>query len=201
MKQMPKRLQHLCIFLMTFLTPAIALAAPGDFRLIDVIVNIGESLQPIMFMVTGASYLAGCWLVFMALYKMKHAADPRSMMYQPFDIKGPIILLLSGTILLFLPAMFLSLTETTFGYSSIIGYDSGGENTDFDTILYYAFEIMKVVGVIAFIRGWFMFAKLADGNQGQGMGSKALTHVLGGLFAYHLYTFFLVLEKTFLGTS
>jgi hypothetical protein len=148
-------------------------------------------------MVTAASYVIGCWLVAMGVYKLKQATA--SQMYQTFDIKGPLTTIIVGTFLIFLPAVFQSLTESTFKYDGIMGYEGDGSlPQEFETVLYYGFEIMKLVGVVAFIRGCYMLSKLADSNHGQGMsGGKALTHMFGGLFSYHLYTFFLVLEETF----
>ncbi len=48
-----------------------------------------------------------------------------------------------------------------------------------------AFEVIRLVGIIAFIRGWYYLVHPGE-QGGQITVGKGLTHIIGGIFAYHM---------------
>jgi intracellular multiplication protein IcmC len=46
-------------------------------------------------------------------------------------------------------------------------------------------QLIQIVGLIAFIRGWLILVKTATGQQGGGIG-KGITHIIGGVLALNI---------------
>jgi len=122
---------------------------PDVFQLIQ---NIGAMVAPFMSLITGASYVAGVWFMLLAVYSFKKVADYRSAMYHPVEFKGPVLQLLTGMMLLYLPLVFQAFSQTTFGdNSSILRYQDNNSGTNFDDAIAVCFNIVSLIGVIAFI--------------------------------------------------
>ena len=153
-----------------------------------------------MYLVTGGAYFCGVWFLAMAVAQLKKVADYRSMMYHPVEIKGAALQVIVGISLIYLPTLFTAATKTVWGTVDIMRYGDQASGSEFDEVISICFDILKLIGVFAFIRGLFILSKLGEsGGQHGGLG-KAITHMAGGLVAYHLYSFLVIMEAT-LGIS
>ena len=165
----------------------------------DMLSNLGEQTDALILLVTGVGYFLGIFLVMAGLYKLRQMGDHRSMMHQPVDPKGPLAYLVVGVGLVFLPQLFEAMTLTAWMEAgNVLKYANVNPvGSEFDEMILVLEKIMKVVGVIAFIRGWMMLIKVGEGHAQPGQASKAFTHIIGGVLCYHIYATFRVVEATF----
>jgi len=165
--------------------------------LYDIILNMGALVEPFMYLITAAAYLCGIWLMALAVAQFKKVADYRSMMYHPVEFKGPIMQLVVGISLIYLPTIFKAVTHTAWGTLDIMRYDDPPyDSNEFDDVIAVCFNVLKLIGVFGFLRGLFILSKVGAGNTQQGGVAKALIHMGGGVVAYHLYAFLVLVEAT-----
>lgn len=163
--------------------------------LVGMILNLGDSLAGISYLVAGLCYLLGVALVVRGIFKLRVMADHRSQMFQPMEVGGPLVSILVGAGLIWWPTLLDSMTYTFWGSTSPLDYQPGF-GSDFDAVWEVILQIMKIVGFIAFMRGWYYLTRA--GEQGaQGMVGKGLTHIIGGTLAYHMGPTIHVLMTTF----
>ncbi len=163
--------------------------------LLGILLAFAESLSGLSILVTASTYLLGIFLISNALYNMKSMADARTMMSSQSDLSGPIVKMLVGAGLVWWPTLIDVTTYTFWGTTSPLSYNPT-YGYEIDTVIEIAFEVIRLVGIIAFIRGWYYIVK--SGEQGsQTTVGKGLTHIVGGIFAYHIGAFVRVLMNTF----
>jgi intracellular multiplication protein IcmC len=163
--------------------------------LLGIILSFAESLAGLSILITASTYLLGIFLISSALYGLKELADTRTMMSSQADISGPIIKMLVGAGLIWWPTLIDVTTYTFWGTTSPLSYNPSF-GYEIDTVIEVAFEVIRLVGIIAFVRGWYYIVK--SGEQGsQATVGKGLTHVVGGIFAFHIGAFVRVLMNTF----
>jgi intracellular multiplication protein IcmC len=164
--------------------------------LIGMILSFAESLSGLSYLITACTYLLGVFFVVSALYKLKELGDHRSMMSQSMDISSPIIKMFVGAGLIWWPTLIDVTTYTFWGTSSPLSYQPS-HGYELDSVIEVAFEVFRLVGIIAFIRGWYYMAKSGEQGAQQGMVGKGLTHIIGGILAYHMGATVRVFMNTF----
>lgn len=163
--------------------------------LAGMITNLGNSLNGVYNLVAGLSYIAGIWMVVSAIYKMRKIGDHQQHMFNPTGMGGPMANLLLAVGLIWWPTMLDSVTYTLWGTTSPLGYTPAFAN-DYQNVWTVITGIMKIVGLIAFVRGWYLLSQAGE-QHSQGMITKGLTHIVGGIFAYHIEGTLSVLMNTF----
>lgn len=167
----------------------------------QMLINLGESIDPIYRMVTGGAYLLGILFAFKALYQLKIYGELRTMMSSQTSLKEPLSYLLVAGIFIYLPTGFQMVMMSTFGYDNPLAYSSwpseGG--IDLSPTAVVVLRIVQLVGVIAFVRGWILMAK-SSGQGGGGAFGKGLVHVLGGVAAMNIVGAAVIVSNT-LGVS
>lgn len=163
--------------------------------LIGIILTFAESLSGLSILITAGTYLLGIYMIANAIYNLKALADARTMMSSASDMSGPAVKLFIGVGLVWWPTLIDVSTYTFWGTTSPLSYNPTF-GYELDTVIEVAFEVIRLVGIIAFIRGWYYIVK--SGEQGsQATVTKGLTHVIGGLFAYHIGATVRVLMNSF----
>lgn len=137
----------------------------------NILANIANQLEPVQRLITGGAYLIGCAFIFKAIYSLKVYGEARTMMSSNTSIKEPVMYLMVGALLIYFPSLVSSVLQTTFGYSNPLAY-SGGVSSGSDTIsaLFGSGSlvgrplvmIIRVIGLIAFVRGWVLIARSAS---------------------------------------
>ncbi len=163
--------------------------------ILTMILTFAESLSGLSRLVTATTYLLGVFLVASALYKLKALGDARTMMSQQMDIGGPIVKMMIGAGLIWWPTLIDVTTYTFWGTTSPLSYQPNF-GYEIDTVIEVAFQVLRLVGIIAFVRGWYYIVKSGE-QGGQGMMGKGFTHIIGGIFAYHMGATVRVLMNTF----
>lgn len=173
----------------------VAETTPMFNDIISILVSLGEQLEGVMNLVAALSYVAGVMFIAAAVIKIRSATENRSQMFQPMDLGGPLINFLTGVALIWWPVMLDSVTYTFWGTTSPMEYEPSFDS-EYQEVWVVILNIMRVVGLIAFVRGWYYLTRI--GEQGaQGMLGKGLTHIIGGVLAYHMGATIHVLMTTF----
>jgi intracellular multiplication protein IcmC len=172
---------------------------------IDVLTNLANSLVEVEYLVTGAAYLMGIGFAIKAFFTLKTHGEQRSSLSGTGNMKEAIIYMLVAAMLLYLPSGFEALMNTTFGYSEVLAYSEnpylsgllGSDSAVGSSIT----EIIQVIGLFAFVRGWIMIARGASqgGGQSQGGNGKGLMHIFGGILAMNIVGTVDVITNTLLG--
>lgn len=159
-----------------------------------VLSNIRQTLPYIYQMVTAVSYVLGLYLFISGLAKMKVFAEMKMMSGSQASLKGPLLFLISGVALVYFPSMMNVSMTTFFAYTDPLAYQKTGETGD--DIIQTMIMVTRVVGAIAFIRGWVLVTHLGGQQSQPGQFAKAMTHIIGGVFAMNIYGVWKLLRVT-----
>lgn len=164
---------------------------------IQMLINLSNTYPSLTRLVYAASYLMGLAMMIKAIYAFKVYGETRTMMSQQTTIKTPIILVVVASVLLWLPSGLHTLIETAFGHEYVLQYTVSPSNPLGQAGTNALIYLIQLVGLISFIRGWVYLAQGAGGGQSQHTTGKALTHIIGGLFAVNVVEFTNILWSTF----
>ncbi len=167
----------------------------------DILANIATSLVPIEKMLTGAAYLIGLAFAIKALMTLKTHGEQRSSMSGTGNIKEAGMYLFVASMLLYYPTAFQALMNSTFGYETVLSYDSSGSTWLSSATGSTLTSIIQIVGLIAFIRGWLLIARSSAQGQSPGGMGKGLMHVFGGILGMNVVGTLQVFYNTLFGTS
>ncbi len=170
-------------------------------------------------MVLMISYAAGIYMIIHALTLFKKFGN-MSMQAQPGEFSTPLMQLVVGAVLIYLPTSSEFLTNSLFGGggASIFGYNSvnygnvgygssllGYMPTDTfsqqwasmaNTLVLY----IQFVGLLSFIKGWFILSHSAGHGAQQGSFAKGITHIIGGIVAINFISAVNIISNTIFGT-
>ena len=140
------------------------------------------------------SIAMGIGLILSGLFKLKRYGEMRTMMSMHITIAAPLMMLLGGTMLLLLPTVIGSSLLAFWGTTSPLAIPTTGAG-DFDKYMLPIVMFVRLVGVISFVRGVLMIARLGKEGQQPGTGGKALMHMIGGILCIHIVgTYHLVIQ-------
>jgi intracellular multiplication protein IcmC len=156
--------------------------------------NLGLEVPSFMRLVTAIAYVLGMVFVIQGVMKLKHLGESRTMMSREHSPVGPILLIGVGAALLYLPTTVWVGMNTFWTSASPYSYN---ENTDvWSQYLNICFQIVQLIGVIAFIRGLIILSRLGEHGGQPGTFSRGLTHIIGGIFCINIYQFIQVINLT-----
>lgn len=190
-----KKIVGTYFFLYLFASSALA----ESYNATDMLLNLQKSLPYLANLAIGGAYLMGVSFLFKGLYDLKIYGESRTMMSGNTNLKGPLFTLLAGVMCIFSPSAFSVLMESTFGYSSVLAYDqfptaSGDSLTPAAIVI---LQIIQVVGIYAFVRGWVLLARSATSQGAHGLFGRGIAHVVGGVFAINIVGTCNVIAATF----
>jgi len=159
--------------------------------------NLNASIPALNSLVTGGSVLLGAVFMVRGIYKLKHFAEMRTMMSSQNSLMEPVVLLMVGAILLYWPSMLSASLETIFSTTSPLAYQASGYGENYDVVIQTCGNMIKLIGFIAFIRGWLLIAKYNhQGAQGGSNLTKGIWHVVGGTCAINIYETWQIVKST-----
>lgn len=134
-----------------------------------------------------------------AVYALKIYGDMRTQASQNPSIKTPLIFFVVGAALIFLPSTKSVVLTSIFAYSQPQPLSYINSNPLFSTqILAVLLQIVQLVGLISFIRGWFILAHATSQSGGQQHTfGKVMTHIIGGILAINVEGTRQLLQATF----
>ena len=158
----------------------------------QLLVNFSNTLGPVTLFVQIATMLCGVGLIMKGLLKLKHLADMRNMMSGQAEVGKAIMVILSGVGLIWLPYLIRVFSFTIFGSDNY----NVPSSSDVPTSIKALFVVMRFIGVVSIIRGWFLFASMGKGQAQPGTAGKAFSHLIGGILLYHLDKTVIVVTNT-----
>lgn len=186
-----------------------------------VLANLRSIIVPLTSLVLVCCFVAGMTMIFGALTKMKKFGQMQTMMSQPGEFSGPIVGLIVGAMLIYLPTSTDFFMNSIFGASnSIFGGSSGSINYqalgEGSSLLSYSGSgglgqqwadlantlvlFMQFLGFLSFIKGFLIVQKsVAPGHQ-PGTFSKGLTHIIGGIVLINFVGAINILKNTIYGS-
>ena len=171
-----------------------ALAAPDVGQMFA---NFSDSATSIMRLVVWAGWLLGIIIGAKALLSLKEYSESGGRT----QLKTPIGLFLIGACLVAIPGTISVATETmSLGQNTALevfsdGGGTGGGVPGMDAAIRGVLLFVKLIGHIAFVRGFLILKRLAEGQQGAEMG-RGVAHILGGAAAINITETIRILANT-----
>lgn len=182
------------IFIFGLLLPAFIFADVSQ-NLIQMKTTV---LGQVWTMLIALSQLLAVAFAFMAVLKLKKFGQNSQMSASHPSLLGPIVSLFIAAVLFFMPLTLDSLINTMWGYdySGVKSYLSTSNST-WDALIQPVIIIIRIIGLIAFIRGWIILGRATSEGAQPGTVGKALTHIIGGVLGINIVGTITVLQNTF----
>ncbi len=134
--------------------------------------NISQSFIPLESLAIGLGYMLGVLFVITGLFKLTkvHGRSREKA-------SGPIVCILGGTALIYMPSTMQQLTSTLFGTSSILQYTTYQAYSVYGSVRI----LMQAMGIIWFVRGAVLLVNA--GEPGKQHGMKGLMFVMAGILS------------------
>lgn len=147
-------------------------------NLIQIIINLAQSLGSVQRLVSGFAYLAGLCFFITGIMKLRKLSQSHS----GESAFVPMAYLVGGAILVYLPSGFHVLTYTVFGTGSALQYASVNPITSDAAIML----IIQTAGLIWFIRGCVMLVTASQ--PGTQQGPKGAVYLFAGILSMNIQT-------------
>jgi len=194
-KMTPKKLQRIFLFGMLLITPIVIYAVPDLGTLLQ---NVKKDMPRLLRFITAVSYFAGLWFAFSGVYELRIFGQSRVMMPTNVNMTGPMIRLIVGMFMMFLPS-FVNISVYTlwhYGSSSVLLYPNQTK-AGWRDVMEGTIAVVRLIGYIAFIRGLILVTRSAKQGAPQGLLAKAMTHIIGGILAINVVGTLDALKGTF----
>lgn len=186
---------RIALLVVLALLPSLAMAqqAPSIDQMFS---NFGSSSVALMTLVRWMALPVGLFISFKALLSLKEYAEAGSRT----RLSTPIGLALVGAFLILFP-WATNVATQTIALGSATGTQlsrvpAGGGAPGVQAALEGVMLFVKLVGHIAFFRGFLLLKGVAEGNQQATIG-RALTHIFGGAAAINIGATVNMLANTF----
>lgn len=157
--------------------------------------HFASNIPSLMRMVTAISYVLGMSMMIKSIVQLKHLGESRTMMSRDQGLKGPLIFMAVGSLLLFLPTS-IQVGLSTF-WSIPCSYCYLTQAGQWHDILNTCYLIIQFIGVIAFIRGLLLISQLGNESHQAGIFARGMTHIVGGILCINIFQFVQVIQSTF----
>lgn len=149
----------------------------NNFDIVTMLGNISRSLFPVQHLLSGFAYLIGTVFFIIAIVKLKKIGENAGKHSSQEKVFVPIVFLLGGAALLFLPSAVTTLNNSTFGTGNVLSY------INYNPYNFYSSMglIIQTAGLIWFIRGCVLL--VGASNPGVQHGPKGLVFLCAGILA------------------
>lgn len=184
------------ISLLTIMFGFISQPAFAQTNIVSMFGNAISSFDALIRLVKMVSIIIGIFLVISAIYKLTQiGSDPR------LTAKVPIVMFFCGIGIFAMVATSGVLTNTLALGTSGPGELFLPQSTNRASAatrqgLLAILTFIRLLGYIAFVRGWLIINDVAQGKQGASL-AKGLTHLVGGVFAINISLTAAILANTF----
>lgn len=155
----------------------------------DVFVSLRSHEQDIIRLIVATAYIMGLCFVFSALHNLKKVGRTMgSMMGTQETMTAPLVKMIFGILLMYLPSTVNVGLQTIWGSSASILKYTGSTVDLFSGLKGGMIVLMRVVGYISLIKGLVMLSRSASGHGGvqQGGAGKGILNVVGGILAINI---------------
>ncbi len=167
-------------------------SAPSFLNMLQ---SLQSSLPEVRNMILAFAYAGGTLFLLKALFNMRQWGY-RNMMGSQVEMMKPMWYLIAASMLFFTPTALNDLViGTIFGSPNILNY-TAKSSSDWSQSMGVIIGVIQIVGLSAFVRGWFHIVKSNNGGGGGGFG-KGMTHLVGGACAVNIMGMKALLFSTF----
>lgn len=191
------------ILVTTFLTslPILSAYAADSGSFIDftaMMVALRSNLPAVLRMIVAISYVMGAWFVYSGFYTLKLYGDARTMMSNNASFGPPLFRVLLGASLLFMPRMIKIFIYSIWGAGyQPLDYPTDWASSDGQEVIKAAIAVVRIMGYIAFVRGFSMLGKATRQGAQPGMYGKGIMHVVGGILCINIVGTITIIRNSF----
>ena len=202
------KLQSIYIAILSFLfaLPQNALARgtlTSQFSIDGALRGITEAFDSIETLIVVITYVIGVTLLIRGVMMYRIFANQTFGSAQRGEIAGPMVHLFVGALLIYVPSTLDTSLITIFGTASVkdtsdlINYSSLSGTEQWSALSGIIVKYMKLLGLIAFVRGWVILSKMGHSGSQPGSMGKGIMHVVGGVLLINGVETFNILSNTF----
>lgn len=164
-----------------------------------------DVIAPVQSLLNYFAYVAGAVFILIGISRlMKSTQDgPRG----PSGMGTWVTFIIGGLLLSYnslLHSFSTSMFDASIKTKAALNYTSGmtqAEEQHVEVVIQSVLQFMILVGLISFVRGWFIVRDVAEGNQQASM-MAGVTHIIGGALAVNLGPLLNAIQQTLgLGTT
>lgn len=145
--------------------------------LVTILGNISQSLYPVQRLITGGAYVLGILFFITAMMKFLKIGNHRAQSSSQEKMYSPMMYLLFGSLLLYLPSALNLAANTAFGVGNVLTYSNYNP-----TNIYSSMGLLiRTAGVLWFVRGCVLVAQASE--PGTQHGPKGLIFILAGILS------------------
>ncbi|MDR3441685.1 MAG: type IV secretion protein IcmC [Legionella sp.] len=145
--------------------------------LVSILGNISQSLYPLQRLITGGAYILGILFFMTAINKLMKIADHRAQSSSQEKMFTPMMYLLFGAILIYLPSALNVMANTAFGVGNVLTYTEYSPANIYSTMGLF----IRTAGVLWFVRGCVLVAQASE--PGAQHGPKGLVFIIAGILS------------------
>ena len=166
------------------------------YDIASILAKLKENIGPITKLIFAISYLIGFVFVGSALMRLKEVGKSMSASASPDGIKGSIVKLLIGIVLIYLPSTINIGVATFWGNSKILEYTSDSSGT-LGEAKEGAVALMQIIGYVSFVRGLILLNRASQSNAQPGTVGKGILHLVGGVLSINIVGTLEIVQNTF----
>lgn len=169
--------------------------------------NLTYAFDNLVNLVAAISYVMGLYFVFRGIGMYKIFATQSFASAQKGEVAGPMVFLFVGAVLMYFPSTLDSSLQTIFGGNGMedvssaeemIGYAAiSGSGENWREISEVLIKYMKLIGFIAFLRGWTILSKMGHSGAQPGSVGKGIVHIIAGVLLINIVDTVSLLAETF----
>lgn len=145
--------------------------------IVTILGNVSRSLYPVQRLITGLAYMLGILFFMTAIAKLRKIGDKRTQSSSNEKMYTPLMHILIGTILVYLPTGLHVVANTAFGVGNVLSY--GGYNPA--NVYSSVGLLVRTAGLLWFIRGCVLLVHASE--PGTQQGGKGLAFLAAGVLA------------------
>lgn len=165
--------------------------------------NLSDAVVLIRTLVAAVAWICGIVLIWKGITGFKIFATQTFGSAQRGEMSGPIVYLMVGAILCYLPTTYEVGLFTIFNKAEVgneqdlVAYLIPNAEEKWVDIALVLVKYMMLVGFIAFVRGWLILSKMGQSGAQPGSMGKGLVHVIGGILLMNIPDFMQIMAQTF----
>lgn len=168
--------------------------------------NIDQALANLLYLVQGSgggagplftllgviSDAAGVYFVVRGIMLFRAFGQHITMASRNGELAGPVTFIVVGILMINIDQLADIGMVTLYGDSEVAEFSSqyltwaGSVSDQFAQLSNVIYWYLKFIGALAFLRGWFILAKMGHPGAQPGSVAKGVTHVVGGLLLMNI---------------
>ena len=145
--------------------------------------SLKDNLPAVIRLTTAFAYVLGTLFVISGLSDLKTIGHSSSMQQQT-SMSGPLMKILMGVMLIYLPSTRDSLMLTFWQTDSIVEYTGGGGQ--FAQMKEGIVLLIRTLGYIALVRGLVVLSRVGYQGSQPGTVGKGFLYIIGGVLAINI---------------